>query len=513
MISRAFGVVLALLALAATALYLKFGVAHLRYPGELDYIEGVMADHVTRLVEGKPLYVAPALDFITLAYMPGYTFVASLFARVFGVSFLATRLVSFLSSLVIGSLVAFIVRRETRSTMFAIGAVGIYYMGYGLAGGGHYDVTRPDSLMLATSLLAFTILRFTTKPAGAVISALLLVCAFFTKQHAVWFGLAACVHVFLNDRSRLVAFVAPWLVGCAGGYALLSATLGPWFSFYTWDLPSHWSTLAPLRIERYVGGGLLGMLGILTVPSVISLGLPEAPWRGRAGLWTFLGLAGFGTGMLATLDPSAWRHVFIPSMMAFSVLGPLSLWRLANAFGPGAQTRAHGAAFALMCLQFVPLIYPLHAEAPHPGARDAVRSFTDMLRSHPGPVIVIEHGFYGWKSGKGTAMQQIALGDLERSPGDRLDREDPKHVEKLVGPLLGGPGRPAIVTDEPMPDVGPIWYLVAPHYRLQADFGDTYKSLRGFSGHAAWPRYLYVPVDTVLATPPAPVAGGAAAQP
>jgi hypothetical protein len=446
--------------------------------------------------------VAPATSFITLAYMPGYTFVASLFARVLGVSFFSARLVSVLGSLVIGFLAAFIVRRETRSTMFAIGAAGIYYMGYGLAGGGHYDVARPDSLMLATSLLAFTLLRFSTRPLPAVIAALLLVAAFFTKQHAVWFGLAAVVHMALNDRGRLAAFALPWFVGCAGGYALLAMWLGPWFSFYTFNLPAHWSTIAPLRIERYVGGGLLGMLGGLTVPAIVSLGLPEAPWRGRAGLWVFLGLAGLGTGFLATLDPSAWRHVFIPSMMAFSILGPLSLWRLSSAFGPGqAEARGRGAAFALLSLQFVPLIYPFHAQSVHPGAAQARTEFLRTLREIPGPVIVVEHGFYGWLAGKGMAMQEIAFGDLERSPGDMLYLRDPKHLEKLVAPLLAGPGRPTLVTDEPIADVGPVWSVVEPGYRMTRDLGDTFKALGGFGGHRLWPRYVYTPVDSLA--PPA----------
>jgi MFS family permease len=489
---------------------------HLRYPGEIDYIEGVMLDHVVRLLQGKPLYVAPTTEFITLAYMPGYTFAASLVARVFGASFFSGRLVSVLGSLLIGFLVGYIVRRETRSSVFAAGAVGIYCMGYGLAGGGHYDVARPDSLMLGTSLLAFTVLRFTTRPLAASAAALLLVAAFFTKQHAVWFGLAALVHMVLNDRPRLAAFALPWFVGCAGGYALLSAWLGPWFSFYTWDLPSHWSTIVPLRIERYIGGGLLGMLGVLTVPSLLSLGLPEAPWRGRSGLWVFLGLAGFGTGMLATLDPSAWRHVFIPSMMAFSVLGPLSMWRLASAFGPGAvEARGRGVAFVLLSLGFVPLIYPFHALSPHPGAARARTEFVRMLRETPGRVIVVEHGFYGWLAGKGMAMQEIAFGDLERSPGNRLFRRDPRHLEKLVAPLLRGPDRPVLITDELLADVGPLWNMVEPGYRMSRDMGDTFQPLGGVSGHRLWPRYVYTPVDSVTAPPPpaSPAVRGTPATP
>ena len=39
------------------------------------------------------------------------------------------------------------------------------------------------------------------------------------------------------------------LVGCAGGYALLTAWLGEWFRVYTWSIPRGWSQFAPVRIE------------------------------------------------------------------------------------------------------------------------------------------------------------------------------------------------------------------------------------------------------------------------
>ncbi len=517
MIRRALVGLLWALSAAATGLYLRLALSHLRYPGEMDYIEGVMMDHVVRLLHGQPLYVKPSVDFIPLAYMPGWTVVAAAVSRVLGTGFLAGRLVSFLASLAIGALVLSILRRETRTWTYAIAGAGIYYMGYGVAGGGHYDVARPDSLMLALSLGAIALLRFGGGRVSAIVSALLLVAAFFTKQHAVWFGLAMVAYVALEDRRRLAPFALTWAIGCAGGYALLAWWLGPWFAFYTWNLPAHWSTLAPVRIERYVGGGLLGMLGGLSVPALLSLMLPEAPWRGRAGIWMWLGLAGVGTGLLATLDPSAWRHVFIPSMLALSVLGPLSIWRLARAAGGGEAAlagRATGAACLLLSLQFVPLVYNVHVEKPHPGARAARAAFLDVIRGIPGRVIVVEHGFYATLAGKGSGLQQIAIGDLERSPGDALFRRDPQALERLFDPLRRGPDRPTLITDEPLEQIDTLWASLAPGYRLTRDLGDLTAPLRTFSGHALAPRYVYSPVEPDSAgVPRAPAAGGGTRAP
>jgi MFS family permease len=498
-VSRRLAVALvAMLSAAATGLYLMLAAKHLGYAGEMDYIEGVMMDHVARLVAGKPIYVKPSVDFISLAYMPGWTVAAAAVARVLGPGFLAGRLVSFAGSLVIGGLVLAILKRETRSWTIAIAGAGLYYMGYGAAGGGHYDVARPDSLMLALALGALYVLRFTEGTAGAVVSALMLVAAFFTKQHAVWFGLLTAVHVWFNERRRLVAFVVPWVLGCAGGYALLAVWLGPWFTFYTWNLPAHWSHVAPIRIEHYLGAGLLGMLGGLTVPALLSLMLPEAPWRGKSGLWMWLGLAGVGTGLLATLDPSAWKHVFIPSMVAMSVLGPLSIWRLMSAFGaasPVVRERAMTAACALLAVQFIPLIYNVHVERPHPHAARAHDALVDYIRGIPGHVIVVEHGYYTTLAGKGSGLQQIAIGDLERASGDALYRSDPHYLQKLFDPLRRGPGRPTLITDEALGDLDPLWASIAPGYKLTADLGDMTAPLATFGGHALAPRFVYSPIE------------------
>src|SRR6185295_15046492 len=83
------------MSLAAIGAFLYLGARRLFYPLELDYIEGVMMDHVVRLAQGRPIYVEPSLQFVTLAYMPGFATVTSFLARVFGPAFWEPRLVSF----------------------------------------------------------------------------------------------------------------------------------------------------------------------------------------------------------------------------------------------------------------------------------------------------------------------------------------------------------------------------------------------------------------------------------
>lgn len=496
------------LSLGAAGLFLGLALRRIPYPLELDYIEGVMMDHVVRLASGRPIYVAPTLDFITLAYMPGFATLSAALARVFGPEFWVPRVVSASAMLGIAALAIAVLRAETRRWTFAIAGAGVLLMSYGITGA-HYDVGRPDSLMLLLSLGGLAVLRFTTGTRGALVAAALLTAGFFTKQHAVWFGIAGLAHLALNDRRRLPAFAAALLLGCAGGYALLTLWLGPWFPFFTWEVPTRWSQVSPLRILNYVGGGLLGSHALLVLPALLSLALAPRPWAGREGVWAWAGLAGIATGFMATLDPDAFRHVMNPTVVAFSVLGPLSLWRLARALGGRDERGALAVAQLVLCLQFIPLVYPVRAHLPHPGAARARAELRQVLGSHDGPVLMLYHGFYAWDAGKGTALQQITLDDVIRARGNSLLRRDPEYFERMFEErLVRGPDRPMIVTDVRLDHSGSesrtLWERVARHYRYAGELGEISQALNPVDGNHWTPRYLYLPLEHGEAVPPDP---------
>lgn len=501
MLARLTRLALWIVGLGAVAAFLGLALWRLTYPLELDYIEGVMMDHVVRLTQGRPIYVAPELDFITLAYMPGFATAASLLARVFGPHLWVPRLVSVLSMTGLIVLVVLILRAETRRWTWGIAGAAVLAMSYGITGG-HYDVGRPDSFMLFLSLAGLATLRFTTGARGAVAAALILTAAFFTKQHAVWFGIAGLAHVVLNDRARLKPFAIALIGGCAGGYLLLTLWLGPWFPFYTWEVPSRWSQISRLRILTYVGKGLLGSHAIVTIPALLSLLLPEKPWRGRDGLWMFAGLAGVATGFMATLDPDAFRHVLNPTVVAISVLGPLSLFRLSRAVVPSA--REPGApmpalAAIMLCLMTTTLIYPVRSHVPHPDGPLAHSRLIALLKSHDGPVLVLYHGYYAWQAGKGTALHQITLDDIVRARGNSLLRRDPGYFERRFEALRAGPNRPMILTDVKLDHSGSesreLWQEVARTYRFAGELPpDIERAANPITGNHWTPRYLYLPL-------------------
>ena len=482
------------MALGSLGVFLRLALSRLAYPLELDCIEGVMMDHVVRLSRGQPIYVEPSLTFIPLAYMPLLAAASSLLARLFGPQLWEPRLISLLSVLGIAGMIVAVVRAETRSWTLGAGGAALYLAAFGITGG-CYDVARPDSLMLCLSLAGLATLRFTRGMTGAVIAAVLLSLGFFAKQHAAWFVLAGFLHLAVNDRRRWLPFTLAAGLGCGGGFALLWLWLGPWFRFFTLEVPSGWSEPSRARIVSYIGGGLLVRLALLTVPTLLTLGLPRRPWRGPEGVWAWMGLGAVGTGLLATLDPSAYRHVLTPSMVALSVLGPISLHRLLSSLGAGPSDGRQAVACVALALQFLPLAYPVHGQMPHPRALEARRLLLSELESAPGPVLMPYHGFYTWSAGKPTSLHIIALDDILRSHGNRLLARDPRYFDRMFAPLESGPGRPWIVTDVPLARTGSLWAPLEPAYRQTRELGWISETLRPVTGNRFTPSLRFEPVE------------------
>ncbi len=495
------------LAAAGALLFIVLGVMHVRYPVEMDFIEGAMLDQVARLARGEAMYVAPTAEYVPLAYMPLYTTILALIGRAFGVDFWAGRLVSFLCTLGVTGLIAYNLGRETNDKRWGLISAGIYLMGYGVAAGGHFDAIRPDSLMLFLSLVGFTLLRWRDGVPSAIAAALIMSLGFFAKQHGMWFILVAMLHLLVNDRRRLLPFATVSILGCAGGYGLLGLWLGPWFSFYTWDIQSDWSEISRLRIKDYIGDGLLGHLGPLTVPALLAVGLGEPAWKGRSGLWTWVLLGGLGTGLLATLDPHAWHHVFMPTFMTLCLAGPLALSRIETVFAklsPTSGARASIAVSVLLALQFVPLVYSIGTERGHRNAAAAREQFVQLIRDLPGPVWVPHHGFYASLAGKPTGMQFIPIDDIERAPGNSLLKRDPRILDRMVEELRSGPNRPYIVADGPLEKSGPMWGRIAEGYRVIRMIPDWSQGIAAITGHRTRPDRIYAPIpaDSIPDTGP-----------
>src|SRR5262245_18345694 len=88
---------LAALAAWYVGVFLYVAVRRLGFPYEIEWMEGGIYEHVARVLEGKPLYVAPSLEFTPYIYTPLYYWVGAASVALFGPGLPALRAVSLLS--------------------------------------------------------------------------------------------------------------------------------------------------------------------------------------------------------------------------------------------------------------------------------------------------------------------------------------------------------------------------------------------------------------------------------
>ncbi len=342
------------LALVGFALLCARGIlAPLAY----DATERGLLELALRLVAHGPLYAEPSTAGVP-ALLPGFPLVASVLLDVLGPNLLWLRVVSLLSICGVAVLVMAVVQEETEDRTLAVASGSIMLAGYALLAGNPAGA-RPEPLMLLLALGGGLAMRSLPGMAGGLIAALMLSVACFTHAQALWFVAAAFIYLTREDRGRLVPFTLGIAVFLAGGFLLLSHVLGPWFNYSAWDLPIRSMRFDGHGMLRFVGGQLLGTLGVLTVMSVLSFALPTRPWRGPGGLWPCIGVAAVAASMLATQSSTPEPQALAICVAALALVGPISMHSVTqhlSAWPDSTRMAGEGAVMVALVLQFVAML-------------------------------------------------------------------------------------------------------------------------------------------------------------
>ncbi|MFT3772549.1 MAG: glycosyltransferase family 39 protein [Minicystis sp.] len=414
-VSRVLRLTVAVAGALAIAGYLAIAVKHLRYPYELEWIEGGMIDEVARLVAGGKLYVAPSLDYVPFIYGPLWFHVAALFSRVLGVGFFAGRLVSVLSSIGALALIARIVHEETRDRSAAIAAAGLFAATYPLATC-IYNLARVDSLFLVLVLGGLYLVRFRTSTTATASAAALFALAFLTEQSApIVFGPVA-LHLLLTDRRRGIVFAAAGAVIMGGSVLAYNAASDGWFWHYVIVLPAKHELVKKMLIQFWIE--LFLMLGVAGIIGAAYLVIE--PRREARSFYFFAAAGMFACGLAGRLHLGGWSNVLCPTfaMMAllFGVGIPTLITRAAKL--PEARARVVVPVVLLAAL----LQFGLRAYDPRKilGSKKTAAAWAallDTVQKLEGDVYVSAHGWVGPRVGKRAHAHQMALSDELRGGG------------------------------------------------------------------------------------------------
>ena len=99
-------------------LFVVTALERLRFPYELEQLEGSMFLSVLRVFHGQALYPRPSLAFIPYMYPPVYYYVCATAGHVVGMSIATLRAVSTLSTLGCFAMIYELVRREVRPVSY-----------------------------------------------------------------------------------------------------------------------------------------------------------------------------------------------------------------------------------------------------------------------------------------------------------------------------------------------------------------------------------------------------------
>lgn len=478
-LARALRALVAAAALAAILGYLGIALLHLRYPEELEWIEGGMIDAVARLTRGEKLYVAPSLDYVPFIYAPLWFHVAAFCSKLFGVGFFAARLPSFLASLAAILLIGAFIHRETKDKTAALMGAGLYAATYPIAAS-FYDLARVDSLFVALLLGGIYLLRFHPSTAATASAGALFALAFFTKQSAPIVLAPIALHLLLTDRRRglLFAGVAGSLM--ALGVLLYNRSSEGWFWHYVFFLPSKHQIVKRFFLDFWLE--LFLLLGIACALAAAYFAVEEDRDARRFHLFAAAGM--FGAALAGRVHLGGWSNVLCPAYAVLGVLFGLGAHRALDRASRMDKRRAAvlvPLVLAGALLQFVIRAYDPRrflAPAAHAEAWSALRREVQSFR---GDVYVSAHGFVGPRVGKPAHAHQMALSDELRGSGtgpiaEGLRREIRKALteRRFAALVIDNPWLPKPALDpsyEKARDIahqaslGPVigWQVAQPH--------------------------------------------------
>ncbi|MGH7724808.1 MAG: hypothetical protein ACREOU_05205 [Candidatus Eiseniibacteriota bacterium] len=349
--------------LVTAALFLISAVRTLQGAHPADASESAVLEQAVRIGRHESPYApaeatranTPAVPAAVPGSMPGLSYLVALVAGGDPPKLWIQRALSLTATVFVALLVMVIVVIEAESWTLAVCAASFALFAQGLFGS-LPGVSRPDSLALLLSLLGFAALRYMYGMLGAILAAVALAAAFFVDQRTAWFIVAVGVWLAVSDGERLLAFLITTAVLVGGGYVALSGLLGPWFNFESFNAPIAALQFRPGRALRFTADFLLGSFAVCTLVAVLSFAMATQPWHGRRGLWLCFGAAAILAGFVSTQSARFEPGALIASTVALSLIGPLSLQRVARhlsaTLDPDARSGERVILVALM-LQFV----------------------------------------------------------------------------------------------------------------------------------------------------------------
>lgn len=411
--------------------FIILGAIRSVYPFELEWIEGAYVDQIRWVLDGNFPYVFPSLEFIPTSKTPLFFYLSAIIMKLIGVGFFAPRLLSILATLGCFTLLYLSVHQMTNQRTAGLIAAGIFAATYRFTGA-WMDLAKTDSLFLFLTLAAFLVGARNKRPWGLVISGVLFVLAFFTKQ------LALPIILFTGIISLVTTFGRSWpqwlsmgVIGTAVFLGLESISSG-WFSFYTIDTSLQharvgdiWHFLKQLIASMWPA---LLITGLFCAQVVIDTKKDVRNWNPTT--WQYIG---FAAALIATswgihLKTWTYDNGYMPAALGLALLAGLGYGRVNQTSGLKLQITnpprlVISLTLALLAVQYTLLLYNPLAQLPSKNNYNQANQFVEYVRNLRGEVWVFNHGFFNYLAGKNTYFHSSPFGDVAASAINKSDTD------------------------------------------------------------------------------------------
>jgi len=404
------------IAVAYLVIYLWMVYYRIRYPFDLEWIEGGMVNQVLRLIHGQGMYVAPTLSYVPFLYPPVYFYFSALASLIFGIGLFPLRLVSFLASLVSFTVIFLIVHHETKNWWVAILSTGLFAATFRVTGA-WLDIARVDSLFLALYLLFIYFVMGRKSSGVAVLTGILAALAYLTKQTALIACAPILVYLFwCNWKFALICLATATLTIGITTLVMNFVSTG-WYSYYVFGLLSQQTEWLPLEFLTFWKDDLLVHLPLATLFTTFFLiGRPK---QDRLSIlqWLSILTGALAGSFLTRVKIGGYDNVLLPAYAVLSILFGLGLGGMLK-LNKQSQEDTQGRLEVLIqtaCLiQLVMILYNPFAQIPTKVDLEAGNSLVKTLSEVKGTVFLPDHSFLPALAGKSTYANNSAIWDVLR---------------------------------------------------------------------------------------------------
>jgi hypothetical protein len=464
--------------LAAVALWLFIAWRQVAFPLELFAHEGAMVDHVRRLLEGKPIYGPPAIEFVPFLYTPGFYLVCAAFAWTGDIAFVVPRAVSAVATIISMACLAALTRRITGRAVWGVIAAGVFALG---ASRVHawYALAQVDSLFLLCLVVAVFIGHSARSWRGFLVVGLIFAAAFLCKQIGAASGLLYAAALAFTDRRHALAVVAGMAFGILPAVAILTAISDGWFWYYAFEIPASFG-IQPASI-------LMLLRDLPFLAPAFSAGL-FALWR----LWSggekdlarrvfALAICLFGTAVLGRIHPGGHVNALVPAiwLTGFALAGAVGMLWEGKTTVP-ATGKLHFALLGVMLIQFAVLAYNPKRFLPSPDGAAVLAEIRARLATAPQPILLPGTGYL---IGKVAGADPMAVNDVLHTDA-KLRQGFLAEVETQMRQRR----YPSVVLEEFLRRRWAIWH--EPYYRSEGFLSDNIDAQKPRTGLDFGPHTL-----------------------